>query len=230
MLSSGLRERPYLKSRQTPPHINFGPSYESSRNAGTLHRHHSHTNTNTHICSHTHTQQSTELHPVRTLQLDPKCPLYRQVACLSLEVGGSCALDVHSGNSKTRGTALGARPAFFHLQPAPQLAMDTTTQSPTICHGASLPLCTSTASVYAHGHIHTQCLSAHNSLQVHDGHTHRQDAHSCVSSFSQVNHCESPLRHPPTSIAQSQLISGSPRQAQHPHESQLQTCHSEEPH
>lgn len=70
-------------------------------------------------------QQSTELRTVRTLQLDPKCPLYRQVACLSLEVGVSCALDVHSGNSKTRGTSLGARPAFFHLQPAPQLAMDT---------------------------------------------------------------------------------------------------------
>lgn len=140
----------------------------------------------------------------------------------SLEVG-----DMHSGNNKTRGTTLDARPVFFHLQPAPRLAMDTTTQSPTICHGASLPLCKPTASVYAHRHTHTQCLSAHNSLQVHDGHTHRRDAHSCVSNFSRVNHCGSPLCHPPPNTAPAHL---GIIQAQHPRESQLQTRHSEEPH
>lgn len=76
--------------------------------------------------------------------------------------------DIHSGNSKTRGFCkaqmyLPARPDFFHLQPAPQLAMDTTTQTMVcgaICHGASYH-CASPQPVCMHTVTHILSVSQH---------------------------------------------------------------------
>lgn len=103
---------------------------------------------------------------------------------MSLEVRGSHALNMQSGTALLRTPhkmesssfpPAASTPAAVHTT-LPGLQQDLSTNL-----GTPLSLCTPLCT-----HMDTHMLTTHNSLQVHDCHTHGQNAHPWASNFSRL--------------------------------------------